>query len=106
MMGLLKGSESSQIEETIGRYLDEDTFYECYKTAGGYSQIRTLEQLDELIERLQVISKSVHEREDAKQKLVTEITDSLERILGSYEFKGDVCELLDCVADGIRKNYY
>ena len=105
MVGLLSYSDRNKIEETIGYYLDEDAFCDC-SSSGGYSQIHTSEQLDELIERLQVISKSIHEREDAKQKLVTEITDSLERILGSHEFKGDVCELLDCVADGIRKNYY
>lgn len=105
MMGLLSYNNKNEIEETIGDYLDEDAFCNC-SSSGDYSLIRTLEQLDELIERLQVISKNIHEREDAKQKLVTEITDSLERILGNYEFKGDVCELLDCVADGIRKNYY
>ena len=105
MTVLLSYSDRNEIEETVRDYLDEDAFCDC-SSSDNYSQIRSLEQLDELIERLQIISKSVHEREDAKQKLVTEITDSLERILGSYEFKGDVCELLDCVADRIRKNYY
>jgi hypothetical protein len=105
MTVLLSYSDRNEIEETVRDYLDEDAFCDC-SSSDNYSQIHTLEQLDELVERLQVISKNIYEKEDEKQKLVTEITDSLERILGSYEFKGDVCELLDCVADRIRKNYY
>lgn len=102
---LLSNIERNEIEELFSDYLEEDAFYDCYKE-DGYSQIRTLFQLDAFIKELQTISKDIHKREEERQKLTTKISENLECILKKYESKGDICELLDYVADDIRKNYY
>lgn len=105
MTTLLSDIEKNEIEEILSDYLEEDAFCECYKV-GGYSQVRTLFQLDKLIKDLQAISKDIHKKENEKQKLADEISKNLECILKKYKFKDDICELLDYVADNIKKNYY
>lgn len=100
MITVLNDIERKGIEEILEEYFEEDAFYE------GSCQIHTLSHLDSLIKDLKTISKDIHLRENEKQKLAIEISENLENILKKYEFKGDVCELLDYVADDIRKNYY
>ena len=95
----LTAKEYNEISNTVLNFISTSIIEENnLNYYDAFINFTDVEELDALIKELKNISNEVHKRINIETTIKTEITNSINGILGKNNFKGDVFKLLTSIA--------